>query len=103
MKEIRIRDKTLKSWIIFYIWDYETFCNILWIENDWKEYRLWQTLKQDWIIYIYIKNKEDLPTLVHEILHWVILIFEDKQIDPQEELMCYLQEFYFREILKKLK
>jgi hypothetical protein len=104
MKRIKLRDNTLKWTIYIYInYTYSKYCDEIWIEFENKEWLLWQSNNIDWISYIFIKDKKDLPTIVHELLHSVNYILWYKWIEIEEELQCYYQEYFFREYLRQIK
>lgn len=104
MKEIKLRDNTLKWTMVVYVdYLYSEYCSKIWVEVEEKNWLLWQCNKIDWIAFIYIKDKKDLPTLIHEILHWAYYILDYKGIDITEELLCFYQEYFFKEYLKKVK
>ena len=60
-----------------------------------------------YVIYLkrFIYMAKDLGILSHELNHLIFRILTSKQIpirDENDEVFCYLQEFYLREITKKL-
>ena len=101
---IKLRDNTLKWTIYIYIdYTYSDYCDEIDIEYEEVHWLLGQSNFIDWLSHIYIGDKNDLPTIIHELLHWVNRILDQKWITIDEELQCYLQEFYFREYLRKTK
>lgn len=60
-----------------------------------------------WVIYLnqFVYMAKDLGILVHEVGHLVFRILETKQVPirgENDEVFCYLQEYYVREIIKKI-
>lgn len=103
-KRIKLRDNTLKWTILIYIdYKYSNYCSEIWIECEDDEWRLWQTNNINWISYIFIGDKKDLPTIIHELLHAANYLLEYKGIELQDELQCYYQEYFFREYLRLIK
>lgn len=52
--------------------------------------------------FVWIRNKKNIPALVHETSHLVDNIFEAQGLKG-EETRAYLQEYFVAEVLKKLK
>lgn len=55
---------------------------------------------------IWLRDWNNIPTLCHELLHFIIrnLHWAWIQVESwKEEPVCYLYEYYLREILKKMK
>jgi hypothetical protein len=53
------------------------------------------------VYFVYIKKKDGLFTLIHEISHLVISIFQDRGVEVGEdntEPFAYYQEFWFRKL-----
>mgnify|MGYP001593908611 FL=1 len=56
------------------------------------------------------KKPENLGVLIHELLHLVVRVLEDRGVPlikdvrnmPGDETAAYLMEFYFLEVLKKI-
>ena len=104
MRIIKLRDNTLKWTIYIYIdWTYLEYCESIDIDYEEVNWLLGQANVIDWISHIFVGDKTDLPTVIHELLHAVIHILEYKDIALDEELQCYYQEFFFREYLSKSK
>lgn len=54
---------------------------------------------------LWFPNTKSISVLVHECTHLVMRILTNKQIpirEDNDEVFCYLLEYYIREILKKI-
>lgn len=54
---------------------------------------------------LWFPNIKNISVLVHETAHLVFRILTNKQIpikEENDEVFCYLQEYYFKEILKRI-
>jgi len=82
--------------IIFLDWTYEE-------ANEYLSESFWQTIEQwnsccylfNWNAYIYTAD-DKIPTLVHEIIHWVQMCYKDIWIETGEEnteILAYTVEY----------
>ena len=59
-------------------------------------------IKGDWIRVLWVKNRNDLPTLVHEVTHLVLNIFTQRYIriydTSHNEHFTYYIEHWFRRL-----
>lgn len=50
--------------------------------------------------YLWVKDKTDLPIIVHELTHVIDVLFSDLGAEDELEFRAYTTEFVFRKILE---
>jgi hypothetical protein len=68
---------------------------------------LWKCLYTNRWALIWVKDINDIPILVHELLHFTFWAMEKRWIvyknDISDETFCYFQEYFLTKILEKTK
>ena len=109
MKEIKLQEWVYKTRLqIFYDCTFKelkkSYSVINEIEDNW---RCGIFVWWDWWALIWLKDKNDIPCLVHELLHFTFWAMKRRWVyydyEYSEETFCYLQEYYLREFLKKIE
>lgn len=119
IKEFVIKDAVFKTSVLFLVnCNYDEANKRLrrrGIDAQLREYEVGTVMKIDdetFFRIVWVEKFKDLGVLVHELLHLVVRIVEDKGVPIKanhkngecgDETAAYLLEFYFNECVKKLK
>lgn len=109
MKIINIKDPIYKTQLdIFYdCTEQELQDKYIWIGKLEITGSLGKFVDWKWLCLIWVRDINDVSTIVHELLHFTFYIMNHRWVaymfDISEEVFCYFQEYFLREYLKKLK
>lgn len=53
--------------------------------------------------FVWVKDKTDLPVIVHELLHVVDTIFLDIGVSEELEFRAYVMEYLFKKVLEYIQ